>query len=224
MWAVTHSRPPVALRRDQVDNLYCLGDSWNNVPAPLRETRVPPPPPPQPSTPPPSVGVPPTTKRMQAATQINDAFARFFVVPNWTDRRGYAESLFAYPAAYADPKSVLMAGNTTLANPDQWLALHTSGTAIARKVGCYAYIPSTAAGQRSLMYAVAEPAPAGAGSSAQVLLIATFADSPSEVDAKIDRLEVSDSITADQRDQITRANPGGQCSSGWAPRLLTSPR
>jgi hypothetical protein len=118
-------------------------------------------------------------------------------------------------------RRILLSGSATVANADQWLALHTAESPIATKVGCYAYVPAAQADGRSIMYAVAEPAGAGnAGKPAEILLVASFANSAADADAKIAQLDVVETPTAEQRALVAAANKGGQCSSGYAPKLI----
>jgi hypothetical protein len=212
MWALTHDRPPRGVTPLDIDNMNCLRDAWERVPAEVLASKTP-------QALPQPAQVPPTTRQMQAVTQIDDAFARFFVTPTWQDRRRYAETLFAYPATYSDPRGLVLPGSTTLSNPDQWLALHTAETPYLEKVGCYTYVPATrgAADARSVMYAIGDLVGAGR----EVLLTAVFANGAGEADAKIVSLSVSEVISDEQR-AVIRANRANQCASGYAPAVIFS--
>ena len=111
------------------------------------------------ATPPPSPGVPPTTKQMQAATQIDDAFAVFLKTTLWAERRKIAAGLFSYPTKYDDANGLLFDSASTVENADQWLDLHVAPTPMASRVGCYTYLPATGPSGKSMMYAIAETVP-----------------------------------------------------------------
>ena len=81
---------------------------------------------------------------MQTVTQIDDAFARFFIASAWQDRRRYADVLFAYPVTYSDASALILPNSATIENPDQWLALHTAESPYVGRIGCYTYVPATA--------------------------------------------------------------------------------
>jgi hypothetical protein len=216
MWALTHDRAPTALKAHEVDDLPCLTDAWNYVPAEIAAARAKEPVKIDPK-PEPIPLVPPSIKMMKQTTQIDDAFALFLKTSVWAERRRNAALLFAYPAAYADPKGALFDSSASLENVDQWLALHTAATPIAERVGCYTYVPAADAAGKSVMYAIADTI--GAGKPAQVLLVATFANSPANGDAKIQALEVSETIAAEQKAKIAAAQ-GPQCASGYKPALV----
>lgn len=218
MWALTHdSGPHAPVTQFQVDNLHCLQDAWRFVPAEVLATRVlAEPPPPLPPTPPAPPTSPPTTKQMKQTTQIDDAFALFFKTANWPERRKFGDILFGYPLTYTDVKSALFDSSASVMNVDQWLAYHTAPVPVAARIGCYTYIPASGDAGSSVMYAIADTN--GTGKLAQVLVIATFANVAANGDAKIQALEVLDTITEAQRKQIRDAN-GTVCASGYAPAL-----
>jgi hypothetical protein len=214
MWAVTHNHPSPNLTKFDVDNLQCLDAAWTLAPPELkasRETTAPV------ITPAPSPGVPPTSKQMKIAIELDDAFAVFFKTGLWTERRKFGASLFRYPAKYADADGLLFDSSSTLDNVDQWLALHTASTPIADRVGCYSYVPATDSSGKSVMYAIADTV---AGRSApQALLIATFGNVSGNADPKIETLEVTASVSPGQKKAILQAQ-GGQCLSGYKPALV----
>ena len=212
MWALTHNNPPVGVSSYDIDQLQCLKDSWANVPPAVLATKV--------TTalaPPKPAGVQPTVRQMEAATQINDAFANFFVTGTWSQRKNIAGSLFSYPVTYSDPKG-LLAPSTQVANVDQWLELHRDETPIVKKIGCYSYVPSTKTGDKSIMYAIAD-LPAG---NKQVVVTASFASAVPGADATVDTLAIDDSISDQERSVMLAAQSGKQCASGYAPALIFS--
>jgi hypothetical protein len=213
MWALTHENPPAAVSSYDIDRMQCLKDSWANVPPAILATKVTAPP-----TPPKPAGAAPTVRQMQAATQIDNAFAIFFVAPTWTQRKGIAGALFSYPVTYTDPKALLLPGSTQVANLDQWLELHRDETPIAKRIGCYTYVPSAKTGDKSIMYAIAD-VPTGAK---QVVVTASFANAAPGADAQIDSLSVDDAVNDQERALMLAAQSGGHCESGYTPALLFS--
>lgn len=217
MWALTHSSTPnSAIKQYQIDDLGCLAESWQYVPAEVRAMRVSRPPETQlPPPPPPPTLVAPTVLQMKATTQIDDTFARFFVATVGAQRRSNAEALFAYPLTYTDSSSLLLA-TSTIENAYEWNELQTVPAVLLQRVGCYTYVAASAAGGRSRMFAIGEVASTGQ----QLLLTSIFANAPAGTNAKIETLIVVDSITEEERALMRATQRDGQCSSGYAPALL----
>ncbi|MFO6430284.1 hypothetical protein ACLBKT_09395 [Erythrobacter sp. W302b] len=218
MWAITHDRPPAAVDSFDIDNLSCLRDAWRFAPTEVvatRDTTEPAPPTPKPVVTP---GVPATVKQMKAATQIDDSFAIFFKTTVWKERRKIAAGLFRYPVQYTDAGGLIFDSSSALDNVDQWLALHTDATPVVERIGCYTYVAAADPAGKSVMYAVADMMPGK--SATQALLTITFANVPSTEDAKIEAIDVTPSISADQKAKIQTAN-GAKCSaSGYKPELV----
>lgn len=211
MWAITHDRPPSGVDTFDLDNLQCLAHAWTFAPSEVLATRD--------TTPKdePAPGAPPTVKQMQAATQIEDAFAIFFKTTVWAERRKIGAALFKYPARYVDADGLLFDSSSSLENADQWLALHTAATPVADRVGCYTYVPAANSSGNSVMYAIADMV--SGGSAPQALLTTTFANVSGNDDARIDSLEVATVVSADQKAKIL-ATHGGQCPSGYKPAII----
>ena len=215
MWAVTHDRPPIAVDSFDIDNLSCLADAWRFAPpevVAMRDTI------PLEAKPVALPGTSPTVKQMKALTQVDEAFAIFFKTTVWAERRKAGVTLFKYPTQYVDAGGLLFDASSSLENVDQWLALHTSATPVADRVGCYTYIPAVDTTGKSVMLAVADMS---AGRSAlQALLIVTFANVPGNDDAKIESVKVSPTVSAGHKSRILTAN-GTQCSTGgYKPALV----
>jgi hypothetical protein len=214
IWAVVHDRAPAAVSTFDIDHLDCLKDAWQYAPTSVVASRVTAPPVAKPVATP---GRPTTVKRMKATTQVDDAFAIFFRTSIWTERRKVGTALFHYPAQYKDTGSLLFDATSDLENVDQWLAIHTAATPIADRIGCYTYVPAADASGKSLMYAVAEMVAEKA--SPQALLLVTFANVADGDDAQIESIEVTASVSDEQKGKILAAN-GSLCSSGYKPALV----
>ena len=182
---------------------------------------------------------PPTIQQMQDTTLPYDSLTDFFVLANWSDKEALGTDMFDYstPLIINDPAHVLIQHTPTdLKSNDAWLSLYAQRDhAMLSHLACYvpmAYNESQAnlasSGTKSIMLGLGALPPSAAGKDDGKELAFTFSFSPVAAgnDPQIGQIDISDSLTADQKTVLTdafpsRANPGKQaCGVTWKPKLL----
>ena len=225
LWAEAKQRVVTAKATDAaVDNMSCLANAWTFLTAAgIQKKDIPPP-----AKPP---GVAPRVAQMKVTTDINNAFALFFVSPLWTDQMLYADQILGYPVQYNDEDGALMRQSLKIANADAVLVNEFNrDQPILAQVGCYVYFDinsdttgfASSVGAHSMMMAIGGVGSNGSPSAGkEVALMITFAEAPGGDNPKIAQIDVLTTLPpATRRAMLTQLNGATQCPSGYRPRML----
>lgn len=166
----------------------------------------------------------PTPKRPASAVEMAskaeraDLLLHFFVDATWNEREDYGNDLFHFPAVLNDAE-VLLGGNKSLEGMDSWqVYLSDKDKPILKKIGCYAYVANDGAnwvsklGADSVMLAIGQT-PSGK----EVALTFAFTQAQPDGDTSIERIDVSDNLSASAKTVLVKAYAKGFCGRAGNP-------